>query len=140
MPANTQPIFGLVPVNGLPVTISTANTARDGSGTLYTVYTAPANGGRVNSVAFVNSSSAVGASVLKVMRVWITDAAGANAKLWGEVLLPLITSSNTVIGAAARFVGSFPAILKSGQLVRVSQSLCATSADNTDATAECVDY
>lgn len=140
MAANIDPIFGIIPAAAIPVTLSTANTARDGSGTLFTLFTPSSFGGRFSAVTFTSSSSAVGASVLKVCRVWETDASGVNAKLIGEVLLPLITSSNTVIGATATFTCTTPRPLKSGQLIRGSISLCATSADNVDAVCDAVDF
>ncbi|MFY8165200.1 MAG: hypothetical protein ACOVJ8_01330 [Sediminibacterium sp.] len=51
MPANTTPIFVLTP-NTSTATIDAANTARDGSGTLVTAFTAGASGSRVDFVQF----------------------------------------------------------------------------------------
>lgn len=49
MPANTDPIFLLTPKIGA-VSVSTANLARDGSGTIATVFTAGSNGSRINEI------------------------------------------------------------------------------------------
>ena len=136
---NTSPIFTLTP-NCSSVIIDSANTARDGSGVLFTIFTAGVNGSLLNKITFTNSSSVVGTSVLKVCRIFVTDTSGANPRLRGEILLPLVTSSNTVIGATATFTFTDGLVLDAGQLIRVSQSLCATSADNTSAIAEGGDY
>jgi hypothetical protein len=139
MPANTSPIFTAVP-NTPSVTINAANTARDGSGTLFTLFTAGANGSLVTSITFTNAQAAAGASALKVVRIFITDTAGANPKLFQELLLPAVTASNTVIGAtvSANIANGIP--LKAGQIIKVAQSLCATAADNTDVFAIGGDY
>lgn len=139
MPANTSPIFTLTP-NCPAVDITAANTARDGSGALVTLFTAGANGSLLNKITFTNGAAAVGASALKVVRVFVTDTSGANPKLRAEALLPLITSSNTVLGATVTITFTDGMVLKSGQIVKVSQSLCATAADNTAAIAEGGDY
>lgn len=139
MAANFNPIFTLVP-NTVPTTITAANTARDGSGALVTLVTAGTNGSRVDSITFTNSATAVGASALKVVRVFLTDAAGANPRIIAEALLPAITSSNTVIGATVTITFTNGRKMKSGQIMKVSQSLCATSADNSDVVADAGDY
>lgn len=130
MAANTQPIFTAVP-NSPQAFITAANTARDGSGSLVTAFTAGANGSLLVSITFTNDAAAVGASALKVVRVFVTDASGANPTLVWEGLLPAITSSNTVIGATVTWTPTNGYPIKSGQLVKVCQSLCATSADNS---------
>lgn len=49
MPANTEPIFLLTPNIGC-VDVVTANTNRDGTGTIATVFTAGANGSKINEI------------------------------------------------------------------------------------------
>lgn len=139
MAANQVPIFVLTP-NCIPVVMTVANIAADGSGTLYTALTAGTNGSRVNSITFTSSQVTVGASVLKVCRIYVTDAAGANPTLIGEIPLPLTTRSNTVIGATATFTWANGLLLKSGQLLKTSHTLNATAADNTSVLANGGDY
>ena len=139
MPANTTPIFTLVP-NCPSATIAAANTSRDGSGALVTLFTAGANGSLISRIVFTNSQATAGISALKVCRIFVTDTAGANPKLRGEILLPALTASNTVIGATATFTFTDNLVIKSGQIVKVSQSLCATALENTDVFAEGGDY
>lgn len=139
MAANTSPIFTAIP-NCQVSFITAANTARDGSGALVTAFTAGTNGSLLSTITFTNDAAAVGVSVLKVVRVFVTDTSGANPTLLSEALLPLITSSNTVIGATVTVTYTNGLVIKSGQIVKVSQSLCATSADNSAVVAQGGDY
>lgn len=139
MAANTSPIFTLTP-NCATATIDSANITRDGSGVLITLFTAGANGSLISRIVFTSSQATAGASVLKVCRIFVTDSAGANPKLRGEILLPGLSPSNTVIGATATFTFTDSLVIKAGQIVKVSQSLRATAADNTDVIAEGGDY
>lgn len=139
MAANTVPIFTLVP-NCASANIAAANTARDGSGSLVTLFTAGTNGSLLSKITFTSSQTTAAASALRVMRIFITDAAGANPRLRGEILLPVLTASTTVIGATAQFVFTDGIVLKSGQLVKVTQSIYGSAADATDVFAEGGDY
>jgi len=96
MPANTAPIFSLTPVTQWGSTaITTANTAKDGTGTVLLVYTAGANGSYVQRVRFRPS----GTSVQTVARLFInngsTNATAANNILFDEITLSAITVSET---------------------------------------------
>ena len=139
MAANTSPIFTLTP-NCAVSQITAANAARDGSGTLVTAFTAGTNGSLINQVTFTNDATAVGGSVAKVCRVFVTDAAGANPTLLAEVSMPAATSSNTAVGATATVTFVNGLVIKSGQLIKVSQSLCATAADNSAVVVQGGDY
>ena len=96
MPANTSPIFSLTPVTQWGTTaITTANTAKDGTGTVLLVYTAGTNGSYVQRVRFRPS----GTSVQTVARLFInngsTNATAANNILFDEITLSAITISET---------------------------------------------
>lgn len=139
MPANTAPIFTLVPNCQVSV-IAAANTAGDGSGSLVTAFTAGTNGSLLGKITFIAAQATVGASALKVMRIFVTDASGVTLTKRGEILLPALTGSTTVIGATATFTFTDGLILKSGQIVKVSQSIYASAADQTHVIAEGGDY
>lgn len=99
MSANTSPIFPLV-VNSPGTIIAAANTARDGSGTLVTLYTAGVNGARSDWVKWTSAQATAAAlSGSMVIRVWVTDAADANPHLISEAALSSNPASNTVIGS-----------------------------------------
>lgn len=83
MAANTAPIFPNVPVVSWG-TITTANTAKDGTGTVVTVFTAGINGSRVGQLKV----RALGTNVATVLRIFInngsTNATAANNSLYME--------------------------------------------------------
>lgn len=84
MAANTSPIFTITPVIGR-VRISTANTGRDGSGTLGTVVTGGTNGTRIDRVII----TATGTTTAGMIRLFIDD--GTNIRAWKEVVVSAIT-------------------------------------------------
>ena len=95
MPANTNPIFTLAPdIQWSAAALAAANTAKDGTGTLATVFTADAtNGGFVSKLTARPS----GTAVATVLRVFInngaTNATPGNNILIAEMTLPAVTLS-----------------------------------------------
>lgn len=77
MAANTSPIFLLTPNNGI-ASVSTANTARDGTGTIATIFTAGANGSRVEEIVV----KATGDPADSVVTVFLYD--GSTYHLFDE--------------------------------------------------------
>lgn len=93
MAANSTPIFSKVGSVQWG-TILTANTAKDGTGTVVTIFTADAtNGGRVDRVR----AKALGTNVATVLRIFInngsSNATPANNILYAEATLPITTLS-----------------------------------------------
>lgn len=90
MPANTVPIF---PVNQNVSwgTVAAANTAVDGTGTVATVFTAGANGTKIDQIKV----RSLGTNVATVIRFFInngqTNATAANNSLIHEVTIPATT-------------------------------------------------
>lgn len=94
MPANTNPIFTEAPTAQWGTTVLTAaNTAKDGTGTVLTVFTAGSDGSYVQRVRF----RAAGTNVATVARIFInngsTNATPANNILFDEVTLTATTLS-----------------------------------------------
>ena len=93
--ANTQPIFSsLGDVQWGSVTATTANTAKDGTGTVLNVFTADAtNGGFVQRIRF----RAAGTNIATVARVFINNGSAnstpANNILYDEITLAATTLS-----------------------------------------------
>ena len=139
MPANTTPIF-ILTGNIAIATIAAANTASDGSGTLVTLVTAGSNGARVDSVRFRNSQATAAASSNMVHRIFLTNDAGNTPTLIGEVATAAATRSVSAVGATSIFTFDQPVIMKSGQLLRVIQSVYAGAQDRFDAFAYAGDY
>ena len=69
MAANTSPIFVGTPNTGIYAGITAANTATDGTGTVYTVFTAGANGSYVRRLLI----KPLGTNVATVMRVFVNN-------------------------------------------------------------------
>lgn len=139
MAANTSPIF-IKQGNSLPARIAAANTASDGSGTLVTLITAAADGTRVDGVRFRNSQATAAASSAMVHRVFLSDAAGANFRLIGEVATAAATRNASTIGATSIITFDQPIIMRSGQVMSVCQSVYASAADQFDACEFAGDY
>jgi hypothetical protein len=101
MPANTSPIYSLVGAgdsvasnNSGLVVGPTANTALDGSGTMYKAFTAGANGSYVQKMRF----RPVGSPAATVCRVFISSSTTTSATatwLFDEITLPAVTLSQT---------------------------------------------
>jgi len=101
MPANTSPIYSIVGAtdsvaanNAGLVVGPTANTALDGSGTLYKAFTAGANGSYIQKIRF----RPVGSPAATVARVFIstsTTTSATNTWLYDEITLPAVTVSQT---------------------------------------------
>jgi hypothetical protein len=93
MALNTAPIYSAAPIVTWG-TVATANTARDGTGTVVTVFTADAtNGGRVEKLKV----RALGTNVATALRVFInngsTNATAANNTLYFEATIAATTAS-----------------------------------------------
>lgn len=95
MVANQNPIYTLSPdIQWGATLLATANTAKDGTGTQLTVFTADAtNGGYVSKITFRPTGTAT-ASVGRIfINNGLTNATPANNILYAEVALPAITLS-----------------------------------------------
>jgi len=90
MAANTTPIFVITPHLGM-VRISTANTNRDGTGTLGDVLTATTFGTRIDRIVI----EATGTTTAGMIRLIIYDGVSAS-RLWKEINVSAITPSGTV--------------------------------------------
>ena len=139
MAANTTPIFIKQGNLGL-ARIAAANTASDGSGTLVTLVTSAVDGTRIDGVRFRNAQVTAAASSNMVHKIFLTDAAGANPRLVGEIATAAATRSVSAIGATSIYTFDQPIVMLSGQLLKVSQSVYAGVQDQFDACAFAGDY
>lgn len=133
----SSPIFSSSPIIGA-VRINAANTARDGSGTLFGLCTGGTSGTRVDTIIFEHASSGAtpGGFTPGVGRVFLSDSGGTNFRLYSEVLLARVVESNTVLGARQiiRFYNGL--CLPPNVVVAVAQSAWTSTTDNFDVTAE----
>jgi len=70
--------------------VSTANTNRNGTGTIVTVFTAGSSGSRIDDIYI----TATGTTTAGVVRLFLND--GTNTYLFEEILVTAITPSTTV--------------------------------------------
>lgn len=102
--------------------LKTANTARDGTGTVLTIFTADAtNGGRVDRI----SARSVGTNVATVLRVFVNNGENnstiANNTLVTELTLPATTLSETAQLLDQTISGTpFPMVLPPGYKLLVT--------------------
>ncbi len=96
MAANTAPIFTLAPRTSWGTTaITTANTAKDGTGTVLGCFTAGANGSYVQRIRFRPSGTAVQTVARLFINNGSTNATAANNILFDEITIAATTVSET---------------------------------------------
>lgn len=105
MAQNTAPIYGLVPrVSWGTTALTAANTAKDGTGTTLSVFTADATDGSfVQRIRF----RPAGTNIATVCRVFINNgsssATAANNILWDEITLSATTLSEVASSRPTSF-------------------------------------
>lgn len=131
MAANQLPVFTITPVIG-KVTISTANTARDGTGTIGTVITGGTNGTRITKIII----QAIGTTTAGIVRLFYKT--GASIHLFKEIAITAITGNGTVPEFATEldFFGEKAIVLPSGWTIEASTH----NAESFNVIAEGGDY
>jgi hypothetical protein len=126
MAANTIPIYSKSgQVEWGPALLQTANTAMDGTGTVVTIFTAGADGARVERIR----TNAAGTNVATVLRVFINNG-GANSTPANNILYANKTIAATTAAAAAALLTNelpdttdtttFPIVLPAGYKINVT--------------------
>lgn len=93
--------------------VTTANTNRNGTGTIVSVFSAGASGSRVDDIYIV----ATGTTTAGVVRLFISD--GTNIRLWQEIIVAAVTPSTTqAVWSASLFNQGL--LLKSGWSLQAS--------------------
>lgn len=128
MAANTIPIYSRLGDIQWGV-VTTANTAKDGTGTVVTIFTADAtNGGRVEKIR----ARPTGTNTASVLRVFInngaTNATATNNTLFAEASLPGTTLSEVAALALVELPNTalvsdgtaFPLVLPAGYKINIT--------------------
>jgi hypothetical protein len=102
------------------VQVTTANTNRDGTGTIATVITGGSSGSRVDDFSIV----ATGTTTANVIRLFLND--GTNSRLLREIIVPAITPSTTVPVFTASFVEQAILLATSSWSLRASTNNAET--------------
>ena len=108
----TTPQYASIPKNSA-VNISTANTARDGTGTLGTLITGATNGTRVDDI-YITARATTTAGMI---RMFLSD--GTNHYLIAELIVTAVTASATV-PAWSQPIMNQGIVLQSGWSLRFS--------------------
>ena len=135
---NTAPVFGLTPqTGGIAAGITAANTATDGTGTVYTVYTAGTNGGYIRRIRFKGQ----GTNNASVARIFINNGSSqgtaANNSLWGELPLAATTASNNA-AIGPDFEYPMNMVLKASYVINVCYGTAGSG--GWQAIGEAMDY
>jgi hypothetical protein len=105
MATNTIPIYSKAGQIAWSGDLKTANTAKDGTGTVETIFTAGVDGGRVERIRL----RSLGTNIATVVRIFInnglTNATPANNALYAEITVAATTVSET---AALLSTNEFP--------------------------------
>lgn len=93
MAVTALPIFAQTPIFTVGATVTTANTAKDGTGTVVLIYTAGVNGSRIDNIKVRSTGTAV-ATVLRVfVNNGATNATATNNSLYVEATIAATTLS-----------------------------------------------
>jgi hypothetical protein len=125
MPANTTPIFALTPqLDWARITATTTDKTGGTPANLQTLVIAATNGTKVTQIGF----KFVGTSTAGTLLIFITDTDGTTLRLFDEILITAVTSSNTAL--SARQVNFYSDLqLKSGQRILVGATTVNTNID-----------
>ena len=98
--------------------------------------------GFVISGAMINADRliATAKSITGPVPIFVSDVNGANPRMRAEVAIATATASTTAVGATSSI--QFPSgwVLKTGQIVYVTQSVYAGAQDQMDVTVDAGDY
>lgn len=103
--------------------ISTANTARDGTGTLGTVYTAGAGGSRIDSIVI----QATGTTTAGMIRFFSSIDAGTTKRLIGEFPVIAITAAATTPVFAVTLTSQNASFMQNGLVLQATSILYAAT-------------
>jgi hypothetical protein len=102
------------------VVLAAANTARDGSGTIQTLFTAGAGGARIDAITVKATGTTAAGQVL----IWVDDTgAGTAWRLEDEVTVTVVTASNTVGSFRAAILFGGGLTLRAGAIVGATTTI-----------------
>jgi hypothetical protein len=123
---STTANYASTPKNG-SAQITTANTARDGTGTLGIVYTAGASGSRIDSIVI----QATNTTTAGMIRFFSSIDAGTTKRLIGEVPVLAITAAATTPVFQTVLTSQNASFMQNG-LVLQANSLLYASTNNAE--------
>ena len=103
MTANYKPVFPRVPVMPVGQSLLTANTAKDGTGAVATLYTAGAEGSKIGNLQVAYTGSSVATVLRLFINNGVTNATAANNSLYKSFTIPANTLSEVAAAADLTF-------------------------------------
>lgn len=113
MTANTKPVFPIKPKCDPGQTVLTANTAKDGTGSMVTLYTAGADGGKVDGINIAYTGTCVQTTVRVFVNNGSTNATAGNNTLIKNITVP----ANTLTGEINSSPDMFVPLINGGSLM-----------------------
>jgi hypothetical protein len=136
MAVTALPIFAQTPVFTVGQTITTANTAKDGTGTVVLLYTAGANGSRVDAIK-VRST---GTAVATVIRIFVNNGATAATATNNSLYTEATIASTTLTEVAAQTDNSIAMNISLPATYRVYATIGTSVAAPLQVSAQGGDY
>jgi hypothetical protein len=136
MAVTALPIFAQTPVFTVGQTITTANTAKDGTGTVVLLYTAGANGSRVDAIKVRSTGTAVATVIRIFVNNGATNATATNNSLYTEATI----ASTTLTEVAAQTDNSITMNISLPATYRVYATIGTTVAAPLQVSAVGGDY
>lgn len=141
MAANTNPISPIAPATSWPTApLLTGNTALDGTGTIgstvATVYTAGANGGKVNRIRVVH----LGTNVATVLRIFLNNGATNTVAANNQLVTEATMAANTLSQVAASVFVDIPVNITLKPGYKINYTIGTTVAAGHAVTADAGDY
>lgn len=136
MAANTTPVFGLTPHVGFVTTGTSANTNKDGTGVVATIFTAGANGSKIDRVFLQH----LGTNVATVLRFFVNNGA-TNSTATNNTLVheeAFASWSNSEVAASTSTVWPANLILPAGYKLNITTATAIAS--GIQASAEGSDF
>ena len=93
MAVTALPIFAQTPIFNVGATVTTANTAKDGTGTVVLIYTAGVNGSRIDTIKVRSTGTAVATVIRIFVNNGATNATATNNSLYVEATIAATTVS-----------------------------------------------
>lgn len=115
MAVTNTPVFAQTPICGVGQ-VSTANTNRDGTGTVATLYTAGSNGGRIE---YIRAKATV-TTTAGMVRIFISTDSGTTKRLWAEINIVAVTVGAATQAAEGEYRPALPLLLPAGALIYAS--------------------
>lgn len=113
MASNTKPVFPKTPIAAVGQTLLTANTAKDGTGTVVTLVTAGADGAKFDGVNIAYT----GTSVATTLKLFLNNGGATTTAANNTLIKTINVPANTLASEVNSAADFFTAALSGGSLM-----------------------